>query len=339
MKKEQGFSAVETLISTAITLVVLAWALSSFNDSLGANEQATQIADLEQNLRAGVNLLVSDLITAGWSIPIGGIPIPSGAGVDPVVRPGPSTGTLNFNTLTISAVNPGPLLGPTWNGHHTDIVNILYADNTEFAHPLNDHPLVSLTANGSVATVSEQTPIDEMDHPIRIGDLISLSNARGSTLQYVTDVSEQSITFGIDDPMNLNQPNAPAGSITQIGNGDGTFPATTATRVYLVTYYLDFTEDPETPRLIRRINNDPGRTVALILENLQLSYDLVDGVNNPTAVKEAVDPYSPSQIRKANILISGRSSAENRHNGEYLRKSLTTQVSLRSLSYIDRYSQ
>jgi len=79
--------------------------------------------------------------------------------------------------------------------------------------------------------------------------------------------------------------------------------------------------------------------VALILEDLQLSYDLVDGVNNPTGVKEAVDPYSPSQIRKANILLSGRSSAENRHNGEFLRKSLTTQVSLRSLSYIDRYSQ
>jgi hypothetical protein len=306
---------------------------------LRTNEQAAQTADLEQNLRTAVNLLVSDFISAGWSIPIGGVPIPSGEGVDPVVRPGPPDSMLSFDSETISAVNPGPQLGPTWNGRSTDIVNILYADNTEFEYPLNDHPLESLTANGAVATVSDETPLDDLDHPIQVGDLIVLSNARGSTLQYVTDVdaSGQTITFGTSDPMNLNQPGASSGSITQIGNGDGTFPATTATRVYLVTFYLDFTEDPETPRLVRRINNNPGRTVALILEDLQLSYDLVDGVNNPTAVKEPLDPYTPSQIRKANILISGRSAAENRHNGEYLRRTLTTQVSLRSLSYIDRY--
>ncbi len=337
MKNEHGFSVVEALISTTLTLIVLGWALSSLNNSLGANNQAAQIADLEQNLRAGINLLVSDFINAGWSIPIGGLPIPSGMGVDRVVRPGPPDAILNFNTETIAAVNPGPQLGPDWNGRATDIVNILYADNTEFSYPLNAHPLASLSANGSVATVSEETPLDQMDHPIRVGDLIALSNAKGSTLQYVTDVEDQTITFEPGDPMNLNQPDAPAGSITQIGNGDGTFPATTATRVYLVTYYLNFTEDPETPRLVRQINNDPGRTVALILEDLQFTYDLVDGVVNPTGVESVADPYSPSQIRKANILLSGRSGEADRREGKYLRKTLSTQVSLRSLSYIDRY--
>jgi len=337
MKREHGFSIVEALISTAITITILGWTLGSLNDSLGANEQSAQIVDLEQNLRAGMNLLVSDLINAGWSIPIGGIPIPSGEGAEDVIRPGPPDAFYSFDSETIAAVNPGPMLGPVWHGQATDIVNILYADNAEFSHPLNDHPLTAIAANGSSVTVSNLTPLDEMDNPIRVGDLIALSNAKGSTLQYVTDVSGQTITFGTSDPMNLNQPSAPAGSITQISNGDGTSPTTTATRVYLVTYYLDFTEDPEPPRLIRRINNDPGRTVALILENLQLSYDLVDGVSNPTAVKVPVSPNSPSQIRKANILLSGRSAVINRATGEFLRRSLTTQVSLRSLSYIDRY--
>ncbi len=337
MKKEQGFSIVEALIATAITLVILGWTLGSLNDSLGANDQAAQITDLEQNLRAGMNLLVSDLINAGWSVPIGGIPIPSGSGVDAVVRPGPPDALYTFDSATIAAVNPGPEMGPVWNEQATDIVNILYADNAELSNPLNNYPLAAIAADGSSVTVSELTPLNQMDRPIREGDLIALSNAKGSTLQFVTGVSNQTITFGTDDPMNLNQPDAPAGSILQIGNGDGTFPMTTATRVYLITYYLDFAEDPATPRLVRRINNDPGRTVALILENLQLSYDLVDGVTNPTAVKEPVSPNSPSQIRKANILLSGRSAVPNRHNGEFLRKSLTTQVSLRSLSYMDRY--
>lgn len=337
MKREHGFSIVEALISTAITILILGWTLGSLNDSLGANEQSAQIVDLEQNLRAGMNLLVSDLISAGWSIPIGGIPIPSGEGAKEVLRPGPPGTSYTFDSETIAAVNPGPMLGPVWNGQPTDIINILYADNAEFSHPLNDHPLAAIAANGSSVTVSNLTPLSRMDNPIRVGDLIALSNAKGSTLQYVTDVSGQTITFGANDPMNLNQPGAPAGSVTQIGNGDGTFPTTTAMRVYLITYYLDFNEDPETPRLIRRINNDPGRTVALILENLQLSYDLVDGVTNPTAVKNVVSPNSPSQIRKANILLSGRSAAKNRTTGDFLRRSLTTQVSLRSLSYIDRY--
>ena len=339
MKNEHGFSIVEALISTVITIFILGWALGSLNDSLGSNAQSAQITDLDQNLRAGMNLIVSDLISAGWSIPIGGIPIPSGDGAEAVLRPGPPNTFYAFSTETISAVNPGPALGPVWNGQSTDIINILYADNTEFSHPLNDRPLASISADGSSATVSDLTPLDEMDHPIHAGDLIALSNARGSTLQYVTDVSDQTISFASGDPMNLNQPGAPAGSITQIGNGDGTFPVTTATRVYLITFYLDFNEDPTTPRLVRRINNDTGRTVALILENLQLSYDLVDGVNNPTAVKAPSAPNSASQIRKTNVLLSGRSAMQNRQTGEFLRRSLTTQVSLRSLSYIDRYQQ
>ncbi len=63
------------------------------------------------------------------------------------------------------------------------------------------------------------------------------------------------------------------------------------------------------PRLIRRVNNRPGEALALVLDDLQLSYDLVDGVTNPTNVGTPTDPNSPNQIRKANIFISGRSTS------------------------------
>jgi hypothetical protein len=176
-----------------------------------------------------------------------------------------------------------------------------------------------------------------MNRPIRVGDLIYLNNGNGSTVQYVTDIEGQTISFAPDDPMNLNQPNT-SGSITRLMNEDSTFPPTTATRVWLISYYLDFTVDPNTPRLVRRINNEPGNAVALVLENLELSYDLVDGATNPAGVKSPTPPNGPNQIRKANILLSGRTTAVMRNTGEFLRQSLTTQVSLRSLSYVDRYS-
>jgi hypothetical protein len=82
-----------------------------------------------------------------------------------------------------------------------------------------------------------------------------------------------------------------------------------------------------------------------------VSYDLVDGVNNPSEVKFTsadLDPSnstgrcypnacSPNQIRKINITLSGRSRTPQRQTRQYLRNTLTTQVSLRSMSFIDRY--
>ncbi len=334
MKREQGFSMVEVLIAAAISIVLLAGAMGSFNSALGLNEKANLMTDLEQNLRAGMNLLVRDFITAGWGIPTGGIPIPSGDGTTPVTRPGPPGTTYTFSpALTIAAVNPGAALGPEGIGRATDLVNILYADNLL---PLNEAPLTSIASNGSSAVVSAGTPITGITNPIRPGDLIAFSNALGNTMQYVTRVTDQTIYFEAGDPMHLNQPSAPQGSIMQLQSG-GTFPPTTATRVWLVTFYLDTTTDPEMPRLIRRINDRDGEVVALVLEDLQLSYDLVDGVTNPTNIKSPTEPNSPNQIRKASILLSGRSSALIRNTREYLRRSLTTQVSLRSLSFIDRY--
>ncbi|MBN2243361.1 MAG: prepilin-type N-terminal cleavage/methylation domain-containing protein [Acidobacteria bacterium] len=333
MKTQQGFSAVELLIGITVTLILMAGAMSAFNSSMDLNDKATLMADLEQNLRAGMNMLIQDFMSAGWNIPTGGIPIPSGLGAVPVVRPGPPGSNLTFNTLNVAAVNPGAGLGPVGFGQATDIVNILFADSTL---SLEDSPLDAIAFDGSSATVNASTPITGVRNEIRAGDLIAFSNALGNTLQYVTRVSGQQMFFQPGDPMNLNQPNASQGSITQIKNPGG-FPPTTAMRVWLISYYLDYTTDANTPRLIRRVNNRGGNAVALVLEDLQLTYDLVDGVINPTDVDTPVAPNSPNQIRKVNLHLLGRSHGTIRNTGEFLRRSLTTQVSLRSLSFIDRY--
>jgi type II secretory pathway pseudopilin PulG len=343
MKKQHGFSSIEMLASAAITMVLLSGAMSMLNTSLDSSKKTSTSTDLEQNLRAGINLIVQDFISAGWGIPAGGIPIPAGSGAYPVRRPGPPSADLYFGSTLIAAVNPGAGLGPGENDQITDIVNILYADSLL---PLNQKPLASIALDGSSATVDASTPISGITNPVSAGDLIAFSNAKGTTVQCVTRVDRQVMYFATNDPFNLNQRSASQGSLQQLrsdngdgdlDNHDGPFPPTTATRVWLVTFYLDFTTNPQMPRLVRRINFNDGEPVALVLNNLQLTYDLADGITNPTNVDTPTSPNSPNQIRKANILISGRSGIELNNSGEYLQKSLTTQISLRSLSFVDRY--
>jgi Tfp pilus assembly protein PilW len=338
MRKEQGFSLSEALIATTLTILLAGWALSAFNRSLGLNEKVSGMGDLEQNLRAGLNLVVSDLISAGWLIQIGGMPVPNGgSGTVSVLRPSPSGLPARTFATNMDSINPGQGLGPVINGQTTDIVNILYADNVL---RLDQSSLTDIGTNGSSITVASTLPISGVGvlNPIQQGDLIALSNSNGNAIQYVTGVNGQIIQFntGTTDVPKLNQPNATNGSVLKLRNIDGTFPVsgTIAKRVWLITYYLDVATDSSRPRLMRQINYGTPRAVALVLENFQLTYDIVDLATNPTNVDA---PSIPSQIRKANILLSGRSTYSARETSEFLRKSLTTQVSIRSLSFMDRY--
>jgi type II secretory pathway pseudopilin PulG len=331
---ESGFTLVETLIALGIMIVLLAATAGSLNEAMGLNQKTAQMTDMQQNLRAGMNLLVRDFIQTGWNIPTGGLPIPSGTGAGGVRRPGPPDMTYYFSQSdTISAVNPGGGLGPSLNGKATDIVNLLYADNTL---ALNSHTLDAIANNGTSMTVNASVPISGIPNPIRAGDLIAFSNALGNTVQCVTRVSGQTVYFESGDPFNLNQPAAEQGSIMHLKSG-GTFPPTTATRVVMATFYLDTTTNPSVPRLVRRVNFRPGVVVGLVFSDLQLTYDLVDGATNPTNLDNISSPYSPNQIRKANILVSGRSNLKLKNLDDYLWRTLTTQVCLRSLTFVDRY--
>jgi len=185
-----------------------------------------------------------------------------------------------------------------------------------------------------------------------------------TTLAQITALDGvQTATFAANDSLNLNQTAAPNGTLNAlvaVAPADTctatNYQPTTATRIRMITYYIDAVTDPSRPRLVRRVNNgsataydnNSGTALAFDVENLQISYDLVDGVNNPAEVKfTAADlagtgrcspnPCSPNQIRKINITLSGRSRTPQRQTKQYLRNTLTTQVSLRSMSFIDRY--
>src|SRR3979490_878414 len=93
MKKNSGFTLVEIMVAMAVTMIALGTAVVLLRDSTRANTNVTQTADMSDNLRAGLNLIVQDLIQTGTGLPTGGISTPNrinAAGcniANPVKRP------------------------------------------------------------------------------------------------------------------------------------------------------------------------------------------------------------------------------------------------------------
>jgi Tfp pilus assembly protein PilW len=356
---EGGFTLVELLASTTITLIVLAAATAAFQNALSLNEMAVQLADSSQNLRGGTNLLVRDLMLAGRLVPTGGISIPTGAGANRILRPSPPGNQYYFDNTTattLPAVTTGAGLGPTVDGRSTDLVTIVTIDpvlDAFLGQPLAVKPNSDTTPNvpkmsvdGSSFNVATSTGWIAGDltnnnrAPIMKGDLIMFTNPAGNTaIQSVTSTDPSNVYFAsdADDLFNLNQRTAAGGSIRQILGA-----TLTAQRVYMYTYYVDSTTTPGTPRLMRKVNQWAAQALAGVVEDLELSYDVVDGVHNPTNLKDLPYTsdgvtYSANQIRKASVRLGVRSEAMSTRTKDYTRSYTSTVVSLRNLAFVDRY--
>jgi prepilin-type N-terminal cleavage/methylation domain-containing protein len=307
--------------------------------------------------------------------------IPGAPLTPPVTRTMPKTWDSSTGTWKqaeeMTAIIPGPGAGPTINGVATDTITVLEADGA-FLSTISDYD-VNLTALDTTS-MSVDPSVDISNggaDDLHAGDLIMLQKATSTTLVQVTSTDGvQKVFFASGDSLNLNQTTGATGTLKQhVGTlpscaspptlpalctseaKTGSFVPSTATRVRMIVYYIDNVTDPTRPRLVRRINNgDPttydnlkyGTAVAFDIENLQISYDLVDGVTNPANVKMtsadlggtgrcAPNACSPNNIRKVNISLTGRSRTPMKQTRQFFRNTITTQVSLRSMSFIDRY--
>jgi hypothetical protein len=332
---DAGFTVAEALIATVLTMIVVGSALGTFTTSVALGDTARLISSTNQGMQAAMSLMVRDFLQAGQGVPRGGIPVPTGNGAVAIVRPSPAGAGLTYPAawVALPAVEPGGSLGPTVLGVTTDLVNLFYQDPNL---ALGQYPLVAIAADGSTATVDPRTNIGGADG-LAVGDIILFNNALGTAAQAVTAINGQLVTFAAGDPMGLNQRNAPQGTLMQLTSGPGAFPPTTATRLVLVSYYIDVTTDPNVPRLVRQVNLGQRLAIALGVENLQFTYDLVDGTTNPSNVETPPAANSANQIRKANLFIAARSLELSLPTGQFVRNSMAAGVGLRSLSFVDRY--
>ena len=368
-----GFTLIELLISMGITVAILGATMTTMTSVIKINQSALLMTSMNNNLRTGMDLMTRDLLQVGQGLPTGGIILtPAGANSVQINLPGPP-GTAFKNVAgdtDISAVTPGPGLGPVVNGVATDMITTLAADSA-FDHK----SLTALAANGSSMTVALVQPdgtgsdiSNGGPDDVLPGQLMLLTKGSQTTLVQVTSVDGgQMALFAVNDSLKLNQPTAALGSIGALlaTAPPDVLPAapapqyipTTATRVRMISYYIDATTVPAHPRLVRRMNNGSamtfdntlGNVVAFDVENLQIAYDIADGVTNPSGVRMnaadlagtgacAPNPCSVNQIRKVNVIVTGRSSATLQGvTGQFMRNSLNSQVSLRSLAFVDRY--
>jgi prepilin-type N-terminal cleavage/methylation domain-containing protein len=343
---ERGFSLIEVMVTLTITAIIMAGAFRAYLDGTDVVTTSTMLGDANQNLRSSINLISRDLIQTGRELPNGGIPFPSGVGALAIRRPGPPGQNLVFPVSfdgVLPSICPGPNLGPVIGGNPaaippipgiaTDLVTTLFADATL---DLNQFPLASIQADGSKMTVAAGTVINNAVTGLRPGDLIWFTNAVGDAIQTVSSVVGQDVFFAANDAFRFNQRGAASGTIMQIRTG-AVFPPTSATRVTMVTYYIDTVTVPGQFRLMRQVNFGNPQLIAPGIDNLQATYDIVDGTVNPTNQPDAVDPYNPVQIRKVNLYLAARSDARLPKSRQVLHLGVSTQISLRAMSFVDRY--
>ncbi len=354
LRSDRGFALAEFLVASVITMAVIGIAIKTFDDALKINDATLKLTDAGQNMRSGVNLLVRDLLQAGRDIPTGGIPIPTGSGSSLVQRPSPPGFSYAFNNTTLTtlgAVTTGNNLGSIISGRQTDMITLLMGDPF-----LAELPVVhassytgpgaatdpKLSATGSSlainTTYSAWFAGDLVNGiaPIKAGDLLLFKNATGSCLQTVTSVNSTTVSFAASDAFNLNQRGAANGSITDLLGTD-----MAVRRIVMISYYVHETVAGE-PRLMRAVNNSTPQALAGVVEDLQFTYDLVDGSTNPVNILDVPytvsgNTFTSSQIRKVNLKIGVRSEEKSRSTKDYMRNYVTTVTSLRNLAYTPEY--
>jgi prepilin-type N-terminal cleavage/methylation domain-containing protein len=384
-RREQGFTFIELLVTMTIMLVVTGAALTTFKNALDINETASQLADSSQNLRAGTNQLVRDLMMAGRIIAGRGVPAPNGSGSLTIMRPGPPGSTLTFNfvadedgTLNLPSLTTGYQLGPTINGSQTDIVTILTVD--EFMPMIQGLGTGTPTGlqgriatDGSNVTLPTSSPWlmgdpTEDTPPIAVGDIVLFKNENGMALQTVTSKDTTKIYFAqanTNDWFRFNQRStALKGTVfcikenptdsTKLGCDtmpvsstivSANFPTTALFRLLMITYYVDNTTLPGTPRLTRMVNHFTPQALAGVVEDFDLTFDLVNPTLSsvtsisslPFADASSGVIYTSHMIKKVNIHMGVRSEALSKPSQDFVRSHISTSVDVRSLASVDRY--
>src|SRR5438445_7915316 len=110
MKRQSGFTLIETLVAMTLMLIVVAAVMAALNDATQSTEAGSLMADTQENLRAGMNYMVRDLQQAGNGIPQAGITIPNSGGASPtssVTRPPTGFGTFTSSWTVLPAITAG----------------------------------------------------------------------------------------------------------------------------------------------------------------------------------------------------------------------------------------
>jgi Tfp pilus assembly protein PilW len=364
-KREFGFTLLEMTIAMALGTLVLGAAVQLYSQGVGATFAVSQRAEMQQDFRATANLLTKDLSLAGAGLGNGAaIALPTATTL-PVYGCDQSTSChLGLTNSTAGAfptqsgapflygLIPGYYGGPTINTPPgpTDVVTVAYTDNTFLLNCYTATVTTTTTVTFTVPSpltcalpngLSAPQAINDGVVGLTAGDLVLFTFGTTSAVAeiYGSTTTATTATFATNDPLKMNQPSFP----NSLGSHQGAVG--TATRIFLITYYIDSTTSPA--RLMRQISGHTPMPVTDSVVYMKFSYDLYNDSTNTIATNQpnpgsgdtndtASNGLLPNQITKINILHMATDSALRGTKG-FQGLDLETSVSARDLTYNNNY--
>ncbi len=340
LRRERGFTALEFVIANLAMLVVMGATFTLLFSTFSARASLQASLQTQQSVRVAINTIAREMTMAGTGLP-GAITVPNGAGAVSLLRPGIGT-TLPTPTDTLNIITPGEAEGPLITGQNatenTDVVTIVAVDQQ--------------SPTWSVTGYTDTFPGTDLNfgENVRAGatqlfqnNVLLFMNINGAVMGCVTSVSAVADVASFDDmdACGINQPGAAAGNfLTTMLNPDSTLPPTTATRINVVSYYLNAAGSHGHPSLMRAVNAQAPQELIEGVENLQITYDLYDFTTSAATanVVPAAGFSASNQIRSANIAVTGRSLDRLQRTGDYYRFGLTSKITIRNATFRNRYN-
>lgn len=302
----RGFSLLELMIASTLGLIVVVAMTSLFRQAMNTTFTVTQRAEVQQNMRAGIELMTKDVSMAGAGLPSGGLQLPSGGTATKVacnqagtcyvpadtyptgnymygILPGFGNGVQNASVITSApaAVN--------------DSITSIYCDynfplsNFAFTFPSTTDATVALVASPNAALPENILAPGGLN----VGDLLlflvttpgqgTASGNQGTsaaqTAAVVAEItglpSNAQINFAANDALNFNQtgPNSLAATILALGPNLGggntvTSNTITACRLNAVTYFLQVPAAGGTVQTPRLMRQVNGLTAVPVADNI-----------------------------------------------------------------------
>jgi len=351
MKRQAGFTLIEVLVATAVMMIIAGSVYAALSNAIRTTEGVTLLADTQENLRAGMNYVVRDIVQAGEGIPQGGITIPNSAGpvsaLNRPLPPGSTPSTFPTSWTVLPAISPGyqlglPVLTPdpvtrgaTVSGTASDVINMIYADTTLVdanGHWLNEFPIY-LTPGAGTPGCAVSNP-----NPLPAGSIVTAGSTTTVTFDstcIIIGVGNTALRAGDLIMLQSNSGATALLTISSVAGNSITFSAgdafnlnasgktsgtitqlqpyatITATRIWMISYYIS-NADPLRPQLMRQVNMNPPQAVGDVIENFNLLYEaVVPGTTPPSVTTNITSPTIAQLPYLRDVYVSLFARSEN----------------------------
>jgi len=305
-KSLQGFTLIELLVASSLGLMVILAMTMLFKMGMDATFTVTQRAELQENMRAGIELMTQDISHAGAGLPTGGLQLVTGGtvskyGCDQTATcyvpshnypTNVSTGVANYMYGIIPGNANGVQGGLTIASapaQRDDSITTIYQD---YNFPLTNFTFTITSTTGAtaalIASPNASLPTNILGAGgLNVGDLLLFivstpGNGTGSSgtslvqnaavVAEITGISGAGpwvLTFNTGDALNLNQTGTTSNNLSSVSAAIGGASAQMAvSRLNVVTYFLQIPTGGGTVQYPRLMRQVNGLSPVPVADNI-----------------------------------------------------------------------